>query len=166
MDRGTFASKTPRYRRPHDTSQLLVVVLPHSSSDKYGRASAQRGFQRGKKIVFTWPSLKEQNSVKMALAKAKELVADNSVIVFSKTYCPYCTKVKKLLTDLGAKFKAVELDKESDGSEIQTALAQWTGQRTVPSVFIKEKHIGGCDDTIAQNKAGKLVPLLEGAGAL
>ncbi|XVE67894.1 hypothetical protein DITRI_Ditri09bG0024600 [Diplodiscus trichospermus] len=53
-----------------------------------------------------------------------------------------------------------------DGSEIQAALAEWTGQRTVPNVFIGGKHIGGCDNTTAIHKEGKLVPLLTQAGAV
>ncbi|VAH49462.1 unnamed protein product [Triticum turgidum subsp. durum] len=81
----------------------------------------------------------------MALAKAKEIVASAPVVVFSKSYCPFCVQVKKLFTQLGASFKAIELDTESDGTEIQSALAEWTGQRTVPNVFINGKHIGGCD---------------------
>ena len=102
----------------------------------------------------------------MALAKAKEIVASAPVVVFSKTYCPFCTSVKQLLAQLGASFKAIELDVESDGSELQSALAEWTGQRTVPNVFINGKHIGGCDDTVALNNGGKLVPLLTEAGAI
>ncbi|KAI3464813.1 hypothetical protein Pfo_021476 [Paulownia fortunei] len=89
---------------------------------------------------------------------AKEIVSTNTVVVFSKTYCPFCVSVKKLLTELGAcaSFKAIELDTEGDGSEIQSALAQWTG----PNVFIGGRHIGGCDATTAMHKEGKLVPLL------
>ncbi|CAM8959250.1 unnamed protein product [Rhodiola kirilowii] len=102
----------------------------------------------------------------MAMSKAKDLVSSNSVVVFSKSYCPYCVRVKKLLAELGATFKAVELDNESDGSEIQAALAEWTKQRTVPNVFIGGKHIGGCDDTVGLNSQGKLVPLLTEAGAV
>uniref|UniRef100_A0A7N0TN39 Glutaredoxin domain-containing protein n=1 Tax=Kalanchoe fedtschenkoi TaxID=63787 RepID=A0A7N0TN39_KALFE len=111
----------------------------------------------------------------MALAKTKDLVATNPVVVFSKSYCPYCARVKKLLAELGATFKAVELDIErladagyslSDGGEIQAALAEWTKQRTVPNVFIGGKHIGGCDDTVALNSQGKLVLLLKEAGAI
>ncbi|XP_037486314.1 glutaredoxin-C6-like [Triticum dicoccoides] len=102
----------------------------------------------------------------MALAKAKEIVASAPVVVFSKSYCPFCVQVKKLFTQLGASFKAIELDTESDGTEIQSALAEWTGQRTVPNVFINGKHVGGCDDTIALNKGGKLVALLTEAGAI
>lgn len=58
------------------------------------------------------------------------------------------------------------LDYVEDGSEIQAALAEWTGQRTVPNVFIGGKHIGGCDTTTALHGEGKLVPLLTEAGAL
>ncbi|KAG6500542.1 glutaredoxin-like [Zingiber officinale] len=102
----------------------------------------------------------------MALDKAKEIVAANPVVVFSKTHCPFCVKVKQLLDQLGAKYKAVELDVESDGPEIQAALAAWTGQRTVPNVFIGGKHIGGCDTCVAKHKEGKLVPLLVEAGVV
>ncbi|CAM6128492.1 unnamed protein product [Calypogeia fissa] len=101
-----------------------------------------------------------------ALTKAQALVSENPVVVFSKSYCPYCHKVKELLTKLGAKQKVIELDIESDGSDIQAALTGWTGQRTVPSVFIGGKHIGGCDDTVAKNKSGTLVPLLKEAKAV
>ncbi|XP_042045607.1 glutaredoxin-like, partial [Salvia splendens] len=53
-----------------------------------------------------------------------------------------------------------------DGSEMQSGLAEWTGQRSVPNVFIGGKHIGGCDATTALHSAGKLVPLLTEAGAV
>ncbi|KAL6518818.1 hypothetical protein OROHE_017571 [Orobanche hederae] len=100
----------------------------------------------------------------MALSKAKEIVSTNPVVVFSKTYCPYCVTVKDLLTKLGATFKAIELNTESDGSEIQAALGEWTGQRTVPNVFIGGKHIGG--STTNLHNQGKLVPMLTEAKAL
>ncbi|CAH8262544.1 unnamed protein product [Arabidopsis lyrata] len=83
-----------------------------------------------------------------------------------KTYCGYCQRVKQLPTQLGATFKVLELDEMSDGGEIQSALSEWTGQSTVPNVFIKGKHIGGCDRVIETNKQGKLVPLLTEAGAI
>lgn len=102
----------------------------------------------------------------MALVKAKALVASAPLVVFSKTFCPYCTRAKKLLSSLGAKLKVIELDEEADGNQIQSALASWTGQRTVPSVFISGKHIGGCDDTMALHNSGGLIPLLTQSGAL
>ncbi|CAN6235574.1 unnamed protein product [Urochloa humidicola] len=102
----------------------------------------------------------------MALAKVQEIVASAPVVVFSKSYCPFCVRVKKLFEKLGATFKAIELDVESDGAALQDALKEWTGQRTVPNVFIKGKHIGGCDDTMALDNDKKLVPLLTEAGAI
>ena len=44
---------------------------------------------------------------------------------------------------------------------IQEALRRLTKQSTVPNIFINQKHIGGCDDTMALHKAGKLAPLLQ-----
>ncbi|KAL0741770.1 hypothetical protein Bca4012_083283 [Brassica carinata] len=102
----------------------------------------------------------------MAMQKAKDTVSSNAVVVFSKSYCPYCVRVKELLQQLGAKFVAIELDKESDGSQVQSALAEWTGQRTVPNVFIGNNHIGGCDDVTKLHRDGKLVPMLTEAGAI
>ncbi|KAK9053983.1 hypothetical protein SSX86_025058 [Deinandra increscens subsp. villosa] len=102
----------------------------------------------------------------MASDKVKDLVSTNPVTVFSKSYCPFCVSVKKLLTELGSSFKAIELDLESDGSEMQSALHEWTGQRTVPNVFIGGKHIGGCDSTVAMHQSGKLVTALTEAKAI
>ncbi|KAI3941200.1 hypothetical protein MKX01_029774 [Papaver californicum] len=95
----------------------------------------------------------------MALARAKEIVSSHAVVVFSKSSCPYCIQVKKLLLELGATF-------ESDGGETQSALAQWNAHQTVPNVLIGGNYIGGCDSTTGMHKAGKLVPLLTEAGAI
>ncbi|XP_027352931.1 glutaredoxin [Abrus precatorius] len=102
----------------------------------------------------------------MALAKAKETVSANPVVVFSKTYCPFCVEVKELFDKLGVTYKAIEINSEPDGSEIQAALAEWTSQRTVPNVFIGGNHIGGCDSTTALHSQGKLMPMLTSAGAI
>ena len=56
--------------------------------------------------------------------------------------------------------KVLELDKLKDGNEIQVALLAMTGQRTVPNVFIKGKHLGGNDDTHAALASGKLQTML------
>ncbi|CAN8277444.1 unnamed protein product [Cochlearia groenlandica] len=107
-----------------------------------------------------------KEEMEVVINKAKEIVSSYPVVVFSKTYCGYCQRVKQLLTQLGATYKVFELDEMSDGGEIQSALSEWTGQSTVPSVFIKEKHIGGCDKVMEANKQGKLVSLLTEAGAI
>ncbi|KAE9055097.1 hypothetical protein PF007_g32423, partial [Phytophthora fragariae] len=73
------------------------------------------------------------------MVSAKETVevqiAASPVVVYSKSYCPYCTKTKTLLKELGAKFDVVELDQVAGGSEQQDALEDLTGQSTVPNVF-------------------------------
>ncbi|KAL6583786.1 glutaredoxin [Orobanche minor] len=84
----------------------------------------------------------------------------------SKTWCGYCAEVKELLSKLQATYKLIELDEESDGAEIQRALEEMTGQRTVPNVFIGGKHIGGSDVVAEKNAKGELVSLLDAAGAI
>lgn len=91
-------------------------------------------------------------------------------VVFSKSYCPYCKATKRTLDGLKAKYKAYELNEESDGNELQAALLDISGQRTVPNIYIGKTHIGGNSDleSVARNgKDGKsLKELLEAAGAL
>jgi glutaredoxin 3 len=64
---------------------------------------------------------------------------------------------------MGAKYFLVELDQVSDGSDIQAALRDISGQRTVPNIFIGQKHIGGNSDL--QAKSGELKSLLKEVGA-
>ncbi|PPQ66340.1 hypothetical protein CVT24_007177 [Panaeolus cyanescens] len=72
-------------------------------------------------------------------------ISSNKITVFSKSWCPYCKKVKTLLkTEFPeVEAKILELDEMEDGSAIQEYLYQKTNQRTVPNVFFGEKHIGG-----------------------
>ena len=65
-----------------------------------------------------------------------------------KIDCPYCKRAKAALAEIGIPITALELDLREDGREIQAALLAKTGQRTVPSVWLAGKHIGGSDDTI------------------
>ncbi|GAB9469061.1 Glutaredoxin [Globisporangium polare] len=94
-------------------------------------------------------------------ASVQALIKKEPVLVFSKTYCPHCAKVKALLADLKTDFELVELDERADGAEIQALLLDLTKQRTVPSVFIRGQHIGGADATLALHASKKLVPLLQ-----
>jgi len=98
-------------------------------------------------------------------AMIKSTVSSNKVVVFSKTYCPYCTRVKDLLKSLRVEAKVLELDSMgAEGDAIQNSLQTITGRRTVPQVFIGQSFIGGCDDTLALHGAGGLVPALKEAG--
>ena len=83
-------------------------------------------------------------------------VAAKDVVVFSKSFCPFCKKTKELFEDLKVEATVYELNKMDDGADIQDALLELTGQRTVPNVFIKGEHIGGNDDCQKAAKEGTL----------
>ncbi|XP_069592381.1 thioredoxin reductase 3 [Ranitomeya imitator] len=95
-----------------------------------------------------------------AQSRVQELLDKNPVVVFSKSYCPYCDRVKELFTSLGKEYFALELDHCDDGSSIQDLLYEMTGQKTVPSVFVYKTHVGGCDKTLQAHKDGTLQKLL------
>jgi glutaredoxin 3 len=87
-------------------------------------------------------------------------IGSADVVVFSKTFCPFCKATKSLMEDLKIDAKIIELDEIDNGAAIQDALKDLTGQRTVPNVFIKGQHLGGNDVTQAAAKSGKLQKLL------
>ncbi|KAL4871716.1 hypothetical protein BDV12DRAFT_163625 [Aspergillus spectabilis] len=99
-----------------------------------------------------------------AKTKAQKIIDENGVVVFSKSYCPFCKSSKSLLSELGAKYYALELDQIDEGAALQDALEEISGQRTVPNIYISRKHIGGNSDL--QNIREDLPDLLKGAGAL
>ena len=85
------------------------------------------------------------------------------MMIFSKSFCPYCMQTKKLFSDLGVSPTVLELDIHGDGFEMQSALQSLTGQRTVPNVFINGTHVGGNDDTQRAVQSGELDKLLSAA---
>uniref|UniRef100_A0A8D3DD28 Thioredoxin-disulfide reductase n=1 Tax=Scophthalmus maximus TaxID=52904 RepID=A0A8D3DD28_SCOMX len=93
-------------------------------------------------------------------SRIQQLIDSNQVMVFSKSYCPYCIKVKDLFTELRVNCNVVELDLLDDGTSYQEMLLEMTGQKTVPNVFINKKHVGGCDNTMQAHKDGRLQQLL------
>ncbi|PSS29741.1 hypothetical protein EW026_g513 [Hermanssonia centrifuga] len=92
-------------------------------------------------------------------------IAGNTITIFSKTYCPYCRRAKALLKEEfpEAKTEILELDDMDEGSAIQDYLWEKTKQRSVPNIFINQKHVGGCDAVVALNSQGKLAELVASA---
>lgn len=86
------------------------------------------------------------------ISHVQDLIKSHKVFVASKTYCPYCTAAKKLIEEVYPEAYILELDTMEEGDDIQNALAQITGQRTVPNIFINGKHIGGNSDLQALGK--------------
>ncbi|CCF50101.1 hypothetical protein NDA11_003597 [Ustilago hordei] len=97
---------------------------------------------------------------------AEKFISEHLVAVFSKSYCPYCSQAKSLIDkQLGldkSQVGVLELDQMgSEGSDIQAYLMEKTSQRTVPNIFINQKHLGGCSDLLDAQKSGKLQQLLK-----
>ncbi|KAG5417988.1 hypothetical protein I9W82_004316 [Candida metapsilosis] len=107
-------------------------------------------------IAGFWPG-----PVSPELKKSVESTIESSkILVYSKTYCPYCTATKDLLNKYGVDYKLIELNTTSDGGDVQRALHEISGQRTVPNIFINGKHIGGNSDLQALESRGQLKDLL------
>jgi glutaredoxin 3 len=75
-----------------------------------------------------------------------DYIANNKVIMFSKSYCPFCSKSKMLFSIKNIECEVIELDKLPYGSEMQAELENISGQRTVPNIFINGKHVGGSSE--------------------
>ena len=84
----------------------------------------------------------------------------NKVLMYSTGYCPYCSRAEMLLKQRGV----TDIEKIMvDEDPAQRALMmERTGRRTVPQIYIGETHVGGYDDLSALDRAGKLIPLLQG----
>jgi len=81
-----------------------------------------------------------------------------SVEIYSKAFCPYCIRAKSLLKGKGVPFE--EHDITMGGPRRAEMIQRAQGRTTVPQIFIDGAHIGGCDDLVALDRAGKLDPLL------
>lgn len=80
------------------------------------------------------------------------------VIIYSKTYCPYCVKAKRLLSSKNVSFEEIMLD---DTPEAFADLKQKTGMMTVPQIFINDRLIGGYTDMAELDEKGELDNLLK-----
>ncbi|EGG19340.1 hypothetical protein DFA_02127 [Cavenderia fasciculata] len=81
----------------------------------------------------------------MSTEFVKQAISSNKLVIFSKTFCPYCVKAKQLFANLKVNAFVIELDNRGDCGECQDALKSITGVRSVPQIFVNQKFIGGCD---------------------
>lgn len=81
------------------------------------------------------------------------------VKMFTTAVCPFCVRAKQLLKARGVEhIEEVRIDQQPDERERMMAM---TGRRTVPQIFIGDTHVGGCDDLMALDSQGGLMPLLQ-----
>lgn len=78
--------------------------------------------------------------------------------IYTTPICPYCVRAKALFTRKGVPFE--EIDIYMDDQARRDMEAQTRGARTVPQIFIGDRHVGGCDELYALDRAGELDPLL------
>ncbi|KAK9749672.1 hypothetical protein RND81_02G142500 [Saponaria officinalis] len=91
-----------------------------------------------------------------ASAFVNNVIYSHRIAVFSKSYCGYSLRAKRIFKDLDEQPFVVELDLRDDGYEIQNVLLELVGRRTVPQVFVNGKHIGGSDDLKSAVTSGQL----------
>jgi glutaredoxin 3 len=84
-----------------------------------------------------------------------------AVRMYTTAVCPYCIRAKQVLKAKGvAQIEEIRVD--TDPAE-RMKMMELTGRRTVPQIFVGDTHVGGCDDLIALDGRGGLVPLLQGS---
>merc|ERR1712170_62505 len=106
-----------------------------------------------------------QDSASMGDVKAmiESKIGSKKVMMFSKSYCPFCTKAKQALKQHNIKpedYEVMEIEDRADCAELQAVLKQMTGASSVPRVFINGKCIGGGDETARANADGSLARML------
>jgi glutaredoxin 3 len=81
-----------------------------------------------------------------------------AVKMFTTAVCPYCVQAKRILKSKGVEhIEEVRID---TNPEERIRMMETTGRRTVPQIFIGSTHVGGCDDLMALDAKGGLLPLL------
>ena len=79
------------------------------------------------------------------------------VTIYTRPFCGYCARALKLLKDKGVEFTEIEAGFDPDK---RREMMDRSGRTTFPQIFVDDRHIGGCDDMLALDRAGKLDPLL------
>jgi glutaredoxin 3 len=80
------------------------------------------------------------------------------VEIYTKSFCGYCWRAKMLLESKGVAFQEISVD--FGGAERETMIQRAGGRTTVPQIFIGDRHVGGCDELVALERAGKLDALI------
>lgn len=84
-----------------------------------------------------------------------------AVKMYTTAVCPYCIRAKQVLKAKGVE-QIEEIRIDLDPAQ-RDHMMQITGRRTVPQIYVGDTHVGGCDDLMALDAKGGLIPLLQGA---
>lgn len=78
----------------------------------------------------------------------------SAVTIYTRAFCPFCTRAVSLLKQKGVDFN--EVDAGMDPDKKQEMIQRSNGGRTFPQIFVGDEHIGGCDEMMALERSGKL----------
>lgn len=81
-----------------------------------------------------------------------------SVVMYTTAICPYCQMARRLFSEKGVKFTEIRVDQNPAK---RSEMMEKSGQRTVPQIWVGDKHVGGFDDAYALERKGKLDALLK-----
>ncbi|HMD27944.1 MAG TPA: glutaredoxin 3 [Steroidobacteraceae bacterium] len=84
-----------------------------------------------------------------------------AVTLYVSDWCPYCQRAKGLLTQKNIVFSEINVEEDV---KFRDEMIARSNRRTVPQIFLGDKHIGGCEDLYALNDSGELDRLIQGAG--
>ncbi|KAG8439415.1 hypothetical protein GDO86_005577 [Hymenochirus boettgeri] len=105
---------------------------------------------------------KEGNQWRSCLEmEIEEYICSSDVVIFGKTSCESCEKVKDLFDKMDITYLAVDVNKIDNGHKLEELLYERTMETSLPSVFVKEKHIGNYDEILKLSKEGLFQKLLE-----
>ena len=80
------------------------------------------------------------------------------VVIYTTAFCGYCLRARQLLDRKGVAYEEIRVDGDP---ERRREMTERSGRRTVPQIFIGDRHVGGCDDLFALDRAGQLDPLIK-----
>lgn len=81
------------------------------------------------------------------------------VVIYTRPFCGYCSRAVALLNEKDVAFEEIEAGMDP---KLRNEMMEKSGRSTFPQIFIDGKHIGGCDDLLALDRAGKLDEMLHG----
>ncbi|KAF6201184.1 hypothetical protein GE061_005631 [Apolygus lucorum] len=134
------------------STKLAARKASRKSEVADGRSVSRRGSRKSETPVPTGPALKF----------VEEFITNNSIAIFSKSWCPWCSKAKEVFNSHGLKYGVIELDLDENGANIQQALKYISGQKTVPNIYINNRHIGGYSELYPIFETGVLDDVCSG----
>ena len=83
-----------------------------------------------------------------------------AVTLYVSDWCPYCQRARGLLAQKNVEFSEINIE---DDAKLREEMIARSNRRTVPQIFIGDKHVGGCDDLFELDHSGELDRLIQGA---